>query len=122
MFSNHHPYFILLNSILTKDSPPVYVKITKQDNDAIQTFYNEILTSDKLINLKSDIKEDPNNIYNISHSVDQDAKNKHMLTKLIKYNKYKHKKSEWITFDIIKSKRFRDNLYKKTKNDISYIC
>ncbi len=34
-FSDHQPYFILLNSIITKDSPPVYVKVTKQDNDAI---------------------------------------------------------------------------------------
>ncbi len=50
MFSDHQPYYILLNSILIKDSPPVYIKITKQDNDAIQNIYNEILTSDKLIN------------------------------------------------------------------------
>ncbi len=58
-----------------------------------QKLYNEILTSDKLINLKSDLKEDPNNTYNILHSVVQDAKNKHMPTKLIKYNKYKQKKN-----------------------------
>ncbi len=31
-------------------------------------------TSDKLINLRSDLNEDPNNIYNIMHSVIQDAK------------------------------------------------
>ncbi len=49
-FSDHQPYFISLNTLLTKDSPPVYVEITKQDNQAIQIFYNEILTSDKLIN------------------------------------------------------------------------
>ncbi len=49
-FSDHQPYFISLNTLLTKDSTPVYVKITKQDNQAIQIFYNEILTSDKLIN------------------------------------------------------------------------
>ncbi len=41
------------------------------------------------------------------------------LTKLIKYNKHKHKKSNWVTFGIIKSIQFRDNLYKKTKNDRS---
>ncbi len=73
MFSDHRPYFILLNNILTKDSPLEYVKITKQDNEAIQKFHNEILTSDKLINLKSDLNEDPNNTYNILHRVIQDA-------------------------------------------------
>ncbi len=68
-FSDHQPYFILLNNILTKDSPPVYVKITKQDNESIQSFHNEILTSDKLIHLNSDIIEDPNYTYNVLHSV-----------------------------------------------------
>ncbi len=114
-FSDHQPYFILLNNILTKDSPLEYVKIMKQDNEAIQKFHNEILTWDKLINLKSDLNEDPNNTYNILHSVIQDAKDKHMPTKLIKYNKYKHKKSTRVTFGIIKSIQFRDNLYKKLK-------
>ncbi len=99
----------------------MYVKITKQDSEAIQNFHNEILTSEKLVNLKSDLKEDPNNTYNILHSVIQDAKNKHMPTNLIKYNKYKHKKSKWVTFGIIKSIQFRDNLYKKPKNDRSNI-
>ncbi len=50
-FSDHQPYFILLNNILTKDSPPVYLKITKQYKESIHNFYNDILTSDKLINL-----------------------------------------------------------------------
>ncbi len=95
-------------SYLTIYSP----KITKQDSEAIQSFHNEILTSEQLVNLKSDRKEDPNNTYNILHSVIQDAKNKHMPTNLIKYIKYKHNKSKWVTFGIIKSTQFRDNLYK----------
>ncbi len=56
-FSDHQPYFIWLNTLLTQDSPPTYVKITKQDNLAIQNFYSEILTSDKLINLKNNLKK-----------------------------------------------------------------
>ncbi len=38
-----------------------------------------------------------------------------MPIKLIKYNKYKHKKSKWVMFGIIKSIQFRENLYKKLK-------
>ncbi len=38
-----------------------------------------------------------------------------MPTKLVKYNKYKHQKSKWVTFGIIKSIQYRDNLYKKLK-------
>ncbi len=38
-----------------------------------------------------------------------------MPTKLLKYNKQKHKKSKCVTFGITKYIQFRDNLYKKLK-------
>ncbi len=38
-----------------------------------------------------------------------------MQSKFVKYNKYKHKKSKWITSGIIKPIQYRDNLYKKLK-------
>ena len=40
---------------------------------------------------------------------------KHMTGKFVKFNKYKLKKSKWITYGILKSIRFRDNLYTKLK-------
>ena len=43
------------------------------------------------------------------------ARKKHMMGKCVKFNKYKHKKSKWITYGILKSIRFRDKLYKKLK-------
>ena len=38
-----------------------------------------------------------------------------MTGTFVKFNKYKHKKSKWITYGILKSIRFRDNLYTKLK-------
>ncbi len=61
----------------------MYFKITKEDKKATQNFYNKIPTSDNLITLKCDLKENPNNTYNVLHNVIQDAKNKHMPSKLI---------------------------------------
>ena len=43
------------------------------------------------------------------------AKNKHMPCKLVKFNKYKHKKSTWITQGLLKSIRYRDQLYKQLR-------
>ncbi len=43
------------------------------------------------------------------------AKETHMPSKTIKFNKRKHKKSKWITFGIIKSISYRDDMYKKLK-------
>ncbi len=57
----------------------------------------------------------PNTTYQVLHNVIQVAKNKHMPCKLVKFDKYKHKKNKWIISRIIKSIQYRDNLYKKLK-------
>ncbi len=75
--------------------------------------------STKLQTLNNNPFEDPNNTYKILHNVIQDAKETHMPSKVIKFNKYKHKKSKWISAGLIKSIKYRDNLYKKTKNNRS---
>ena len=38
-----------------------------------------------------------------------------MSSKWVKFNKYKHKKSSWITQGLLKSIKYRDNLYKRLK-------
>ncbi len=45
----------------------------------------------------------------------------HVPVKLVGYNRYKHKKSSWITYGIIRSINFRDKLHKihKMNNPIS---
>ncbi len=37
------------------------------------------------------------------------SKNKHMPSKWVKFNKYKHKKSSWISQGLLKSIKYRDN-------------
>ena len=49
------------------------------------------------------------------HDVIKLAKDKHMPYKTVKFNKYKHKKSTWITLAILKSIRYRDKLRNKLK-------
>ncbi len=90
-FSDHQPYFILLNNVQTRDSPSVFIKITKQDKESIPKIQNELLISSELTNLNSSLNENPNAAYNILHKVIQEAKNRHMPSKFVKYNKYKHK-------------------------------
>ncbi len=114
-FSDHQPYFTLLHDIRLKVPPPKFIRINKQDTEAINHLHNEILKSDLINNLVHNPIEDPNINYNILHDVIENAKNKHMPHKIVKFNRYKHKKSKWITKGILKSIEFRDNLYKKYK-------
>ena len=45
-----------------------------------------------------------------------DAQKKQIDSKRFKYDKYRHKKCKWITFGLLKSIEFRDNLYRELKN------
>jgi hypothetical protein len=114
-FSDHQPYFTILNNVLYKDSPPVFVNINKNDQESINNFCNELLSSNELTHLPDTLSLDPNINYNILHDVIQYAKQIHMPSKLVKFKKYKHKKSNWISHGIIKSIQYRDDLYKKHK-------
>ena len=65
--------------------------------------------------LEKDINYNPNSNYNTIHNIIDKAKKLHLHTKTVKFNKHKHKKSEWITSGIIISIKFRDNMYRKLK-------
>ncbi len=58
---------------------------------------------------------DPTNNYNILHTIIENATNKHIPDKLVKFNKHKHKKSNGISKGIIKSISFRDKLHYELK-------
>ena len=65
------------------------------------------------LNLNSD--DDPNTNYNILESTLVTAIKKHTVIKQIKFNKFKHKKTPWITEGLLKSFKFRDKLHLKAK-------
>ena len=112
-FSDHQPYFIILQNLQEKYHTPRYVEVNRNNTQSLLNFKNELtLLLDNNVFL-NDLNQDPNNNYNILHTILQEAKDKHMPTKFVRYNKYKHKKSPWITSGIIKSIQYKDNLYKK---------
>ena len=74
------------------------------------------IRSDVLYNkLNKSQNADTNINYEIIHDEIARSKNKCMPSKIVKFNKYKHKKSSWITQGLLKSIRYRDQLYKKLK-------
>ncbi len=77
-FSDHQPYFLLLNNIQLKTDTPRFIRINQEDQESIQIFQHEVLNSIPLINLNENPKNDPNINYNILHNVIQNAKSIHM--------------------------------------------
>ena len=58
---------------------------------------------------------DPNASYQIFENLIQKSYQRHFPEKRVKFDKYQHKLSNWITTGILKSIEFRDNLYKRLK-------
>ena len=102
-FSDHQPYFIIMDTTPNIQNKKAMLKVKE---DLISTKIYE----------KLDISPtaDTNRNYNIILDEINQAKNKYM-SKLVKFNKYKHKKSTWITQGLLASIRHRDKLYKQIK-------
>ena len=74
------------------------------------------LNSEKIYNkLNKYHKAYPILNYNIIHEEIMLATEKHMPIKIMKFNKYKHKHSTWITQGLLKSMKYRDSFYKQLK-------
>ena len=64
------------------------------------------------INLIKKNPDDPNSNYTTLCNEILRSKNKHIPSKWVKFNKYKHKKYTWITHGLLKYIKYRDKLYK----------
>ena len=69
-------------------------------------------TSENLISSDRNPYCDPNVNYNVFNNHLVRLKDKHMPFKLVKFNKYRHKGSNWITAGIMKYIKYKDNFYR----------
>ena len=115
-FSDHQPYFILLNAIIEKPHMPKYIQIRVQSEYAFNNFKKGVQSSNIYDSLDNNSFANPNNNYNILINKLTQEKEIHMPDKIVKFKKHKHKKTTWITTGIIKSIKYRDNLYLRLKH------
>lgn len=115
--SDHLGYLLCLNEhkvLKPKPPPPKFVYINCNSADSMLKFKNSLVNANimNILNPSDDINTNYNNFSEIL------CKNKqvHIPHKKVKFKKYKHSNSNWITPAIIKSIEFRDGLYKKYIN------
>jgi hypothetical protein len=94
---------------------PKFVQVPTKDNDSINKFCDELCKQNIYGKLHKDLSTDPNLNYNILHNNIKTIKEEILPIKTVKFNKYRHKCSPWITSGILASIHYRDNLYRKTK-------
>ena len=95
--------------------PPKFVQIEKKDPQSVNNFYQELLNVNIMQSLDTDLSKDPNLNYETLHRILNQAKQKHLPIRTVKFQKYKHKFSPWITSGILRSLKYRNTLYKKLK-------
>ena len=85
------------------------------NDDNLAKFKAEVQSQDLKSQISHNTSSDPNKYYEIIQNIIQDAKDKHISRKKVKYKKRKHKKEPWVTKGIIISITRRDKLYKDLK-------
>ena len=113
--SDHLAPFIFLNKKLAETKSPKFVSVTKHDEISIKAFIDSITNANITSKIDRQITTDPNITQEIIESEIKHHINKHLPTKLVKFNRYLHKKSPWITKGILHSMQYRDKLYYKLK-------
>ena len=115
--SYHYPYFLGIDNLnLKQTKPPRRVKQKVNDIRAMENLRDDMLDSNITNKLNCDLLADPNDNYNILHRHMKSLKDKHMPEKYVKFNKHRHKKTNWISYGILRSIKFRDDLYVKYKH------
>ena len=113
--SDHQPYFLLSPVGKIKSQTSKFINIYTSTEELALNITDELIKSDLWNNLNHNLNTNPNLTYNIIHDTLIAVKIKHLSCRVVKFNKYKHKKSKWITTGILRSIRFRDRIYKRIK-------
>ena len=111
--SDHLPCFTVIKSTNFARKIPKFIMVNSNSQEAIDEFKLNLslkLTSAKF---ERDLLQDPNVNYEKLHTIITECKNKYLPTKKVRFNKYKHKISPWITYGLIESTKHRDQLLSK---------
>ena len=111
--SDHYAYFTCIEMNRIANAVPKYVRINVSSEAAIDSFVADVNDANVYELLDNNLIADPNENYTIIENIIKDSENKHLPSKLVRFNKYKHKLSPWITNGILTAIRFRAKLYHK---------
>ena len=89
-----------------------YVTIQTNDDASLKNFVTELRNMNMTDSLNNNVYANLSKNYDTFIKLLQDAKDKHLPVRKIKFNKYKHKKNKWITRGILKSIKTKNKLYK----------
>ena len=88
---DHQPYFIIMDTTLKKQHPTKFIEIDIKNKKAMLKVKEDLISTKLYEKLDISPTADTNRNYNIILDEINQAKNKYMMSKLVKFNKYKLK-------------------------------
>ena len=113
--SDHLPCMISFKIPSKHIKKTKYVKIIDKSDKNTDVFLKELADGMQKIEFQSNSFHDPNENYHTLEQYITKTLKKCFPEKNIRFNKYKHKLSPWMTSGILKSLHRRDKMYKKLK-------
>ena len=113
MLSDHYPCFAIVDILWSWKYKPKFVQVYKHDPAAFLSFYDELSARFQDVSLEPDLCADPNDDYALFESIVVDIKSKYLAPKTVRFKKYKHRLSPWITDGILHSIKYRDHCFGK---------
>ena len=113
--SDHLPCIVNLGISEDIKKQQKYIQTRVINDTAINNFRDVLPEIDISSLLNANFATNPNTDYEKFENLITKTYDKHFPEKRVKFNKYKHKRSKWITSRILKWIEFRDKLYKRLK-------
>ena len=111
--SDHQGCFVSIKWVESQAAKSRFKTITSRSPNFLNLVKQDLLSLNFMNNMNE--SRDVNENFNTFLGYLDEIITSHTVTKRVRVHKHKHKKSPWITFGIIKSIKFRDNLFKKMK-------
>ena len=89
-----------------------FIEVETRDERSMNNFVNQLKEINIYDQLDKQLTGDPNANYELFNSLLNNARERHLPKKRIKYQKKLHKKSKWIINGILHSINKKDKLYK----------
>ena len=108
--SDHLPCFTVVRTAKFARKVPKFITVNANSQDDIDKFKHNLALQLSDSTFENDLLQNPNVNYDKLYKVITECKQKYLPTKKVRFNKYKHKASPWITYGIIESIKQRDRL------------
>jgi len=114
--SDHLPYFLDIEHLQLNNSKHKYIRVVSSGVNSYSEMKSDLNNEYYRNKMENVLSDSPNESYDNMDQILNQLTCKHFPVKFVKFNKYKYKKSRWITSGIMKSIRVKDKMYVHLKS------